>query len=376
MGDKKNDMDRIGLFQEMGYVTIGDKYKSAGQVAFNDASQKGKQMLPGGSKDRSALQAGYFTDKFGRVFESEGYSDPIKLRRQHRLREAQKNIVKSAFLPSSGEKKMSGLGSHYGTLSGPIGKRGTGFGYLGVTLGQYPKYQNEPYEVHKDITKKQCCYYWFSFLEFECEHHLLHIFSNKHAIIMAFIACLCSILVCQDCNTFKQASSIAILVQKFQNYVGITLGDYPKYQGDSYSRAREITKKELAAHKAALKGDSFKLNMHPKSYFDSNPYHTDKPMSRKGSASITKKLDGPKFKPSNPGKRPAGCKAGTFDPYPSHSADPYKMKIHRPVNVVNKSGKIFVPSQGPKTTPSVSIVDQNVMRTINIQNYRSVSSIV
>lgn len=61
--------------------------------------------------------------------------------------------------------------------------------------------------------------------------------------------------------------------------------------------------KELAAHKAALKGDSFKLNMHPKSYFDSNPYHTDKPMSRKGSASITKKLDGPKFKPSNPGKR-------------------------------------------------------------------------
>ncbi|CAG2206768.1 UPF0602 protein C4orf47,UPF0602 protein C4orf47 homolog [Mytilus edulis] len=287
MGDKKNDMDRIGLFQEMGYVTIGDKYKSAGQVAFNDASQKGKQMLPGGSKDRSALQAGYFTDKFGRVFESEGYSDPIKLRRQHRLREAQKNIVKSAFLPSSGEKKMSGLGSHYGTLSGPIGKRGTGFGYLGVTLGQYPKYQNEPYEVHKDITKK-----------------------------------------------------------------------------------------ELAAHKAALKGDSFKLNMHPKSYFDSNPYHTDKPMSRKGSASITKKLDGPKFKPSNPGKRPAGCKAGTFDPYPSHSADPYKMKIHRPVNVVNKSGKIFVPSQGPKTTPSVSIVDQNVMRTINIQNYRSVSSIV
>ena len=75
-------------------------------VAFNEASQKGKQMLPGGSKERSALQAGYFTDKFGRVFENEAYSDPIKLRRQHRLREAQKNIVKSAFLPSSGEKKM------------------------------------------------------------------------------------------------------------------------------------------------------------------------------------------------------------------------------------------------------------------------------
>ena len=31
MGDKKNDMERVGLFQEMTYVTIGDKYKPAGQ---------------------------------------------------------------------------------------------------------------------------------------------------------------------------------------------------------------------------------------------------------------------------------------------------------------------------------------------------------
>ena len=43
--------------------------------------------------------------------------------------------------------------------------------------------------------------------------------------------------------------------------------------------------------------------MHPKAYFDANPYHTDKPMSRKGSGSIIKKLDGGKFKPSSPGKK-------------------------------------------------------------------------
>lgn len=30
MGDKKTDMDRVGLFQEMGYVTIKDPYKAAG----------------------------------------------------------------------------------------------------------------------------------------------------------------------------------------------------------------------------------------------------------------------------------------------------------------------------------------------------------
>lgn len=33
MGDKggKSDMERIGLFQEMTYVTIGDKYKPSGK---------------------------------------------------------------------------------------------------------------------------------------------------------------------------------------------------------------------------------------------------------------------------------------------------------------------------------------------------------
>ena len=61
-------------------------------------------MLPGGSKDKSALQQGYFTEKFGRVFEGESYSDPIKLRRRYRLEQSKKNLSKP-FLPSSGEKK-------------------------------------------------------------------------------------------------------------------------------------------------------------------------------------------------------------------------------------------------------------------------------
>ncbi|XP_069124783.1 cilia-and flagella-associated protein 96-like isoform X2 [Argopecten irradians] len=312
MADKggKNDMDRIGVFQEMGYVTIGDRYKPPG-IQFNAAASKGKQMLPGGSKTRSALQSGYFMDKFGRVMEGEAYSDPIKVRRQHRLKESQRNIGK-AFLPSSGEKKPSGLGSHYGTLGGPItafspnsrpgksykspgknfltnpGKKGTGFGYVAVTLGKYPNYLGDTYDVHKDIAKK-----------------------------------------------------------------------------------------ELANHKNAVKGAAFRLNMHPKAYFDQNPYASDKLLGRRSvSAGVSKKEDVKPFKPSSPGKKPAGMKAGTFDPYPSHSADPYKIKVSRSVNVVNKTGKIFMPSQGPKSVPTNSIVNQNVMKTINVQNYRSVTSII
>ncbi|KAK3091674.1 hypothetical protein FSP39_021731 [Pinctada imbricata] len=314
MGEKggKTDMDRIGLFQEMGYVTINDKYRQPGILQFNDAASKGKQMVPEGTKARSALQAGYFDTKFGRVFEGESYTDPIKLRRQHRLKEMQRNIGKP-FQPSSGDKKMSGLGNHYGTLSGPIGafspaarpgkdykspgknfmtnpgKKGTGFGYLTVTLGKYPTYQSDPFDQHK-----------------------------------------------------------------------------------------EIARKELAAHKSSIKGSgAFRLNMHPRAYFDANPYASDKFGKRGGSAQVpSKKGDLKPFKPSSPGKKPAGMKAGTFDPYPSHSADPYKVRVSRAINVVNKSGKIFMPSQGPKTTPTVSIVNQNVQKTINIQNYRSVSSII
>jgi len=62
-------------------------------------------MLPGAGKSKSALPAGYFTDKFSRVLEGESYTDPVKMRRQDRMKESQKNIGKP-FVPSSGEKKM------------------------------------------------------------------------------------------------------------------------------------------------------------------------------------------------------------------------------------------------------------------------------
>ena len=63
--------------------------------------------------------------------------------------------------------------------------------------------------------------------------------------------------------------------------------------------------------------------------------------------------------------QPGGSKIGTFDPYPKHSEDPYSTKIKRTVNVVNKSGKIFMPSPGPKTTPTASVVNQNVVRWVS-----------
>lgn len=72
-------------------------------IEFNVKAHKGKQMLPGGSKTTSALQAGYFDQKFNRIMEGEAFSDPVKRRRQDKLKSTKLNLGK-AFVPSNGEK--------------------------------------------------------------------------------------------------------------------------------------------------------------------------------------------------------------------------------------------------------------------------------
>ncbi len=130
MTETKSDMARIGIFKEMGYISIGDKYVPSYKcklwyimrianrdscsvivqnfswiVNFNEAAYKGKQMLSHNSKDRStALQDGYFTKHFARVFDKESYSDPIGTRRRKRVLEA-KRIIGKPFITFHGEKQ-------------------------------------------------------------------------------------------------------------------------------------------------------------------------------------------------------------------------------------------------------------------------------
>lgn len=61
-------------------------------------------------------------------------------------------------------------------------------------------------------------------------------------------------------------------------------------------------------------------------------------------------------------------KAGCFDNYPSHSNDPYAVKKSKGGDGSEK--RIFRPSQGPKSTPTRSIINQNVERRINNLNFR------
>ncbi|XP_072371995.1 cilia-and flagella-associated protein 96 [Scyliorhinus torazame] len=173
----KSDMERVGLFQEMSYVTVQDPYIDTMSKPFNEGAYKGKQMLLEGSKTKSATQAGYFDNEFMRIFQKEAYTDQVKLRRQAKL-SATKNNLNGVFFPSQGAKQWSGLGSYYGTIGGPYkafsgltkqklpfvpenknfftnpGKEGTGYGYANLTIG--PSYEHAPDAyVVKDTKKEQ-----------------------------------------------------------------------------------------------------------------------------------------------------------------------------------------------------------------------------
>lgn len=301
----KTDMDRVGLFQEMKYHTIGDPFKGgAGTTRFNVAAGKGKQMLTTVTKSKTAHADGYF-ENFQRVFDGEAYSDPIKQRRLHRLEESKKKVAKE-FVPSSYPKKMCGVGSHLGTFSGNI----SSFSAVSRSSGAYKP-------------------------------------PGKNVMT----------------NPGKQGTGYG--------YIGVTIGKYPDYKGDKYDRYRDEMKKDLEYHKNKTAGkSSFKLNMHPQDYFDSNPWRNEKG-TRDGYRELPKvERVSPPFRPSNPGKKPGGCKAGTLEPFPSYSSNPYERKRSKPTEK-NSSGKVFMPNSGPKSAPCHSIVGVNAIRSINSQNFRS-----
>ncbi|XP_003469234.1 cilia-and flagella-associated protein 96 [Cavia porcellus] len=300
----KTDMERIGLFSEMGYTTIGDKYVSPFNRPFNEAASKNRQMLPGGTKVMSHLQAGYFDSQYTRIFEGEGYVNMNQVRRRHMMEEAKKNLGK-AFLPSSGEKKLCGLGSYYGTIGGPVP-------FFSAELRPRDKYEPPGKNLYTNPGKKGTGY----------------------------------------------------------GYANVTIGKQLPHSSDLYDASKLNFKKQNEEHHRLLKGGPFKLNLYPKEYFDSNPYFSDKSLPPVKSEAKKQPLPKP-FKPSSPGKKAGGMKAGTFEPYPLHSADPYTVKLERDIS--RKEAKVFHPSVGPKSRPVESIMALNVRRALNAKNYKATS---
>ena len=297
----KTDMERLGVFSELGYVTIGDKYVPPNSKPFSESAGKGKQMAVEGGKTKSGLQGGYFGKTFDRIMQGEAYTDIVKIRRNNRLEESKKNIGKS-WIPSNGNKRPSGMGSSYGCLNGPT---------KAFSAATRPK------DLYKPPGR----------------------------------------------NFFTMPGKLGT----GYGYMKVTLGPYAGYSSEPFDRSKERHKKELAEDIKLRKGGPFKLNSHAKDFFDDNPYKSSKPLPpRKDGASAKEK---PKpFKPSSPAKQIGGCKAGTFDPYPNHSSDPYaaEKKDKDPGKMV---GGIFKPTPGIKTTPTRSTMAQSIQKTMNSSNY-------
>ena len=114
-----------------------------------------------------------------------------------------------------------------------------------------------------------------------------------------------------------------------------------------------------------MKAGAFKLNMHPTSYFDENPFRSDKhlPKLRTKRSINTLKINSKVFLCSSPGKSSAGCHAGTFDPFPKYIHDPYKKKGKSSTKFKN-GNKPFYPNQHLKSRPYTSILTQTVKKLV------------
>ncbi|XP_008292509.1 cilia-and flagella-associated protein 96 [Stegastes partitus] len=301
-GDGKSDMERLGVFKEMSYISVGDKYTPPVSSPFNESAYRSRQMQAGVAAQRCALQSGFFDKSFKRIFEREALSDPLRIARQQRIQQARKNLSK-AFLPCNGVKTPCGSGSYYGTLSGPI----EAMSPLSVT-------QKGHRLPGRNITT----------------------------------------------SPPKKGSGYS--------YPNVTLSQMELYASDPYDRATEVLKKESAIHRSKLRDGPFKLNLHPRDYFQVNPYRSDKPLppAHKPHPPAQKSSPVP-FKPSSPSKQIGGMKAGTFDTYPSHSADPYVIRRSKPAN----QEPVFHPAPGPKSTPVKSIITVNVNRRVHSAKYPS-----
>ncbi|KAJ3662672.1 hypothetical protein Zmor_007010 [Zophobas morio] len=153
----RSDIERIGLFSEMAYI-------SAKTFAKKKTQKEPRNMYCGGRKMKDGTQYGYFEPVFQRIFSKEA----LKGRGRKPVPPKFKNVSQRPFLPPAGFKQHSCPGDYYGTFGGRIeafgnkrrpkpvqkstgknilgnpGKLG-GPGYADICLSRYPEHKAERY---------------------------------------------------------------------------------------------------------------------------------------------------------------------------------------------------------------------------------------
>ncbi|KAK7868135.1 hypothetical protein R5R35_005575 [Gryllus longicercus] len=160
-------------------------------------------------------------------------------------------------------------------------------------------------------------------------------------------------------------------------YVNICINKYPERisKVDKYDAARELYTKSFAQHKKNMKGAPFAVSRKC-SYFDENPYKTDKIMKTYKETKEKPYRRGPEFVVPGPGKKLGGNKSGCFDKYPPHSADKYlsakqieKELIKKMVKPTRDSG-IMRPAGIPKKWRIQSEIPYNIQFRVHAKNWR------
>ena len=140
-----------------------------------------------------------------------------------------------------------------------------------------------------------------------------------------------------------------------------------------------------------MKGKAFKLNNHPADYFDHNPFkrvNINKPAEAEGQKVKLKAWFTPfhltqlgrsnleslnicgtlikitPFQTISPSNR---C----FQSYPMHSYDPY-VPPKKQERKINKPKGLFMPTSGPKSCPTPSVTQQNILKSVNQSNYKTI----
>lgn len=181
------DLDRIGLFGEAAYVSTGEPFveRKNDRIAdtFLTYRNKGKQFVTNPPKKGHETKDVFFEKEYMRAFESEAYTDLVALRRHLRLKAKEKNITSTPFKPSSVPPKPSGSGSLFGTIEQqwPLPKReipikpqeahkkpeskknfltkppkkGSGYGYSNVGIGNPYEYKSDPYNSVSESAKRE-----------------------------------------------------------------------------------------------------------------------------------------------------------------------------------------------------------------------------
>lgn len=315
MAIEKPDLQRLGIFKELSYHTIGDPYVpfNANLISRAPASKNLPPLyLAGGyGKTKAANSDGYF-HPFTSINVGDGGMNYADIQKAYQRSQKAKFLTPTGWIPSSGRKLRCGTGSYSGNFQ-------------------------EIYEALDPAV-----------------HAKTRVPQQKNFYT----------------NPGKKGTGYG--------YPHVCLNPFPTWQaGDTMSgAAHRIFVEETAKHTAKSLGrQPFVSTCRSTEEFDVNPWqHGDPlapggpPVMNIGIQAFPKSMQiGPAFVPSHPARWDGGMKDGTLNKFPEYSHEPYTepLAVLRETKTKLLSGEWIPNPSTAVNTPQPSVVNKNISLRIN-----------